>query len=247
MGHRLSTWAVVACAALLAACAPAYAASLQVSPTSVTLQAERNADGLTLRNTGTTTLHAQVRVYRWTQHDGDDRLEPTRDIAASPPMVELAPGAQQLVRVIRLTAPPTAAESAYRLIVDELPLESTGEAARPGLQFVLRYSVPVFLMPAGADEVAPVLRVRVGRDSEGPFIEIDNSGQRHAQVADLAYVDAGGGRHAVAPGLSGYVLPGARKRWPLPSTFTVSNTGTFKARINGEPVERSLSLDSTAP
>lgn len=247
MGHRLPAWAVVACAALLAACAPAFAASLQVSPTSVTLQAERNADGLTLRNTGTTTLHAQVRVYRWTQQDGDDHLEPTRDIAASPPMVELAPGAQQLVRVIRLAAPPATSETAYRLIVDELPLESTGGEARPGLQFVLRYSVPVFLLPAGADEVAPVLRVRVGRDSEGSFIEIDNSGRRHAQVADLAYIDADGARHAVAPGLSGYVLPGAMKRWSLSSTFTVSNTGTFKARINGEPVERSLSLDSTAP
>lgn len=247
MGLRRPAWAIVACAVLLAAGAPVHAASLQVSPTSVTLQAERNADGLTLRNTGTTTLHAQVRVYRWTQHDGDDRMEPSRDIAASPPMVELAPGAQQLVRVIRLAAPPATSETAYRLIVDELPLESTGGEARPGLQFVLRYSIPVFLLPQGGAEVAPALRVRVGSDGEGSFIQIDNDGLRHAQVADLAYVDAGGGRHVVAPGLSGYVLPGAHKRWQLPSTFTVSNTGTFKARINGEPVERSLSLDSIAP
>src|SRR5690606_3442687 len=217
------------------------------SPTSVTLKAGGNAAGLTLRNTGTAKLHAQVRVYRWTQEGGDDRLEPSGDIAASPPMIELPPGGQQLVRVIRLSTPPATAETAYRLIVDELPLGTTSEKAPPGLRFALRYSIPVFLLPQDANGIAPALRARVGRDGEASFIQIDNQGGRHAQVADLAYVDADGGRHAIAPGLSGYVLPGTRKRWPLPSTFTVSNTGTFKARINGEPVERSLSLDPTAP
>lgn len=227
----------------LAPCAKA--ASLQVSPTSVTLRANQNADGLTLTNTGTAPLHAQVRVFRWTQQDNEDKLEPTRDLAISPPMLELAPGAQQLVRVIRLRPPPEGVETSYRLIVDELPVE-TGKA-KQGLQFVLRYSVPVFVLPRGGVESTPALRTRIVHDRNTTFLEISNPGSQHAQVADLGYTTAGGERHAIAAGLSGYVLPGNTRRWPLPAIITVPTTGTFKARINGEPVEQSLPLDPLAP
>lgn len=230
----------------LGLCVPVHAASLQVSPTSVTLQARQNADGLTLTNTGTQPLHAQVRVFRWTQQDGQEILEPTRDLTISPPMLELAPGAQQLVRIIRLGPPPADVETSYRLIVDELPVAQAGET-RPGLQFVLQYSVPVFLMPQGDIAIAPALRARLMRDGDRSFIEIDNAGKHHAQVAELGYVAADGERHPIAAGLSGYVLPGKTKRWPLPATLIVSASGTFKARINGEPAEQSLSLDPAAP
>jgi len=241
---RTWTWAI-SCVLSLALCASANGASLQVSPTSLTIQAGRNAEGLTLTNTGTAPLHAQVRVFRWTQQDYAEKLEPAQDVAISPPMLILAPGAHQLVRVIRLAAPPADAETSYRLIVDELPV-ATGQT-KPGLQFVLRYSVPVFLLPQGEPPIAPILHTRLVRDSAQSFIEIANAGKQHAQLAELGYVTADGKRHTIAPGLSGYVLPGQTKRWPLPATFTVSTTGMFKARINGEPVEQSLPLDPATP
>lgn len=243
-GWRTRFW-MMACVLSLAPCASLYAASLQVSPTSVTLQARQNADGLTLTNTGTTPLHAQVRVFRWTQQGDEDKLEPTKDITISPPMLTLAPGAQQLVRVIRLGAPPVDAETSYRLIVDELPVDS-GEA-KQGLQFVLQYSVPVFLMPQGDAAIAPVLQARLVRAGNQSSIEISNTGKAHAQVADLVYATADGKSQAIAAGLSGYVLPGKTKRWPLPAALTVSASGTFKARINGEPVVQTLPLDKIAP
>jgi fimbrial chaperone protein len=245
MTNRLHALVRVWALAVAALAPSAHAASLQVSPTSVSLRADQRAEGLTLTNTGTAPLHAQVRVFRWTQQDNEDKLEPTRDLALSPPMLELAPGAHQLVRVIRLGPPPEDVETSYRLIVDELPVE-TGTGKR-GLQFVLRYSVPVFVLPRGADDGAPVLRTRIVRDRNGPFLEIGNSGSRHAQIADLGYMTVGGERHAIAAGLSGYVLPGNTMRWPLPAIITVPTTGTFKARINGEPVEQSLPLDPLAP
>lgn len=245
MHRRLTGAWVMAWVLSLALCASANAASLQVSPTSVTLQARQNADGLTLINTGTKPLHAQVRVFRWIQQGDEEKLEPTRDLVISPPMLALAAGAQQLVRVIRLGPPPADAETSYRLIVDELPVE-TGET-KSGLRFVLQYSVPVFLMPQGDAMIAPALRTRLVRDGDRSFIEIGNSGKQHAQVAELGYLAADGKRHAIAAGLSGYVLPGTTRRWPLPATVTVSASGTFKARINGEPVEQSLALDPATP
>jgi fimbrial chaperone protein len=228
----------------------AHAASLQVAPTSVVVQAQQGASGLTLSNTGTTDLHAQVRVFRWTQVNGEDQLEPTRDIAISPPMVKLATGAQQLVRVIRLGAP-SGSEGSYRVIVDELPVAAGGDAAidtstKPGLQFVLRYSVPVFLMPAGIADIAPELHARVTTVDGHLLLDVRNTGRQHAQLADLDYVDGSGHRTTLAAGLAGYVLPGQAKRWPLPATIASAAGGRFEARINGEADVQTLPLDAAA-
>ncbi|QDH71844.1 fimbrial biogenesis chaperone [Marilutibacter alkalisoli] len=246
----LHAWSLLLLAtfALLATGQDVRAANLQVAPTSITLQARQSAGGLTLSNTGSEPLHAQLRVFRWTQNAGEDELEATSDIALSPPMIELAPGARQLVRIVRTGPPPAGHEASYRVIVDELPTAERGDGGEPaqpsppGLQFVLRYSIPVFLMPAGARELAPALRTRL---VDGNRIEISNTGDGHAQVADLVFVGRDGQRIAIAPGLSGYVLPGQRKRWELPALFTTPPDGAFKARINGEPVERTLALDAT--
>ena len=86
----------------------AMGSGLQVAPTLVTLEATQTAGGLWLSNTGDTPLHAQVRVYRWTQEGGEEQLVPSRDLVISPPMLALEPGQKQLVRVIRVGAPPAA-------------------------------------------------------------------------------------------------------------------------------------------
>ncbi|MEI2457262.1 fimbria/pilus periplasmic chaperone [Lysobacter firmicutimachus] len=236
--------AALCCAAGFALAPAAGAGGLQLTPTQLTLSARSQADGLWLINGGDRPLQAQVRVFRWVQTDGEERFEPGRALAVSPPMLELAPGARQLVRVIRL-GPPPAEEESYRLIVDELP-PAEGER-KPGLQFVLRYSVPVFLAPAGDPAIAPALSAQLRFETDRPSLELLNQGRRHAQVADLVFVDAQQRRHPIAAGLLGYALPGQRVRWPLNAPAELlRGPGTLKARINGEPTEQALALDPPA-
>ncbi len=229
----------------------AGAASLQVAPVSLTLQATQNADGFWLSNTGDAPLTAQVRVYRWRQVDGEDQLEPTRDLAISPPMVQLPGGDKQLVRVIRLGAPPAEVETSYRVIVDELPLPDTASPAgdagrRAGLQLVLRYSLPVFLRPPMATSAAApkgmrsTLESRLFTASGKTYLEIRNDGAAHAQITDIAFVDVAGRRQTVRDGLAGYVLPGRLKQWEIPSTVSASGAGVFKAYVDGEFTDRTL-------
>lgn len=112
---------------LLLSSSVAMASGLQVSPISLSLQAKENASGLTLSNTGDNVVHAQVRVYHWSQDEKGDQLTASRGLLASPPMLELQPGEQQLIRVIRASAPPSGAgavEDAYRLSIDEIPVKS---------------------------------------------------------------------------------------------------------------------------
>ena len=227
-------------ATLLAFASPAGAASLQVAPTSLTLQAKQNADGLWLSNSGDAPVQVQLRVFRWTQVNGEDLLEPTRDLVISPPMQTLPPGERQLVRLVRTKPIPPASETGYRVIVDELPAPNKEQQ---GLQFVLRYSVPVFVLPETPTPIAPSLHTRLVEGEDGQAaIEIENHGSEHAQIADLVYTDASNKPDVVIPGLVGYVLPGQRMRWSLKSPASRFAGGAFKARINSGPIEQSLPL-----
>lgn len=212
----------------------AQAAGLQVSPVTLTLAAAQQADGLTLTNLGDAPLQAQVRVFRWTQEDGQDRLEPTRAVLLSPPMLQLPVQGQQLVRVIRAGPPPTGAvEEAYRVLVDELPVPSES-GARKGLSFVMRHSLPIFLLPAGAVPSSPQLQWRLLQDGGQVMLEAANTGSTRAQVADLSFTNASGQRTQVHAGLLGYVLPGVRMRWALQTPASVlSPGGQWQVMING--------------
>ncbi|APO97071.1 fimbrial biogenesis chaperone [Xanthomonas vesicatoria] len=220
----------------------ARAASLQLAPTSLTLSAQQTADGLWLSNSGGAPVQVQTRAYRWTQRDGQDQLEPTQELLISPPMRTLAAGERQLIRVIRAGPAPTHQEACYRIIVDELP---SADADRKGMQFVLRYSVPIFVLPPGKTGPTPTLSTQVVAGTDGNAqIQISNSGSGHAQVADLQHRIDGTAKTALN-GLVGYVLPGQTMRWSLGAPLTQFGRGTIVARINGEADERIL-LDAPA-
>jgi len=218
----------------------ASASGLQVSPIGLRLQANAQADALWLTNTGSEAIHAQVRVFRWSQADEKDVLEPSRDLVVSPPMVTIAPGDRQLVRVIRRVPPPSTTEASYRVIVDELPIDA---GDRPGLKFVLRYSVPVFLVPVGDPPLRPALQARWDDSPDGPRLRVSNAGHGHAQIADLVWHGAKGQHTVLLAGLVGYALPGSTMSWHLPQGATRTG-GVVKARINGETSESTLVVDT---
>jgi fimbrial chaperone protein len=233
------------CALLaLAAFSGAVAASgLQVAPVTLSLPPSQNADGLWLSNTGDGVIHAQVRVFHWSQDSRGDQLTPSQALVISPPMLQLAVGEPQLVRVIRLGAPPNgpgAVEDAFRVAIDELPVDMQG---KKGLQFVLHYTVPVFVEPAGSAAAPPALHWSLLRDGDHAVLQVGNSGGSHAQLAGLSFINSTGQRSEIMPGLLGYVLPGATMRWVLkPPVAVFASGGTLEASINGEKATQKLSL-----
>lgn len=249
----------------LAAVCSAQAAGLQVTPISLEVRAEEQGQALFLSNTGKTALRAQVRVQQWTQQAGQDQLAPTRDVVASPPAVEIAPGGRQMVRIVRLLPAPAAVEKTYRLLIDELPpsASSAPSSAAPGLQFLLRYSVPVFVLPpaaanigSGANTALPpgaaaptnVSQLLASVKQDGPratVLTISNRGARRAKLSKLAFVSADGQRSLLYPGLMGYVLAGQTMEWPLALPMqSLQSGGSLKAKFNDDPEEQTLPLAS---
>jgi len=216
----------------------ATASGLQVSPVSLTLQATQNADGIWLSNAGEKEVNAQVRVYRWSQSNFSDIMSPSQGLVISPPILAVKPGERQLIRVIRTRPASGEVEDAYRLSINELPLVSRGHNK---LQFVVHYSLPVFIQPDVPEPISTKLRWTVSRIGKGIFVDVYNQGNSHAQLSAATLIDSSGLRLVISPGLLGYVLPGSTMRWILPTSVSNSIHGVkLEVTINGKKTEQNL-------
>jgi fimbrial chaperone protein len=225
----------LALASLLAAASSASASGLQIAPTSIEMASAGPAQALWLTNTGDHDLRAQVRAYQWSQAGGKDQLDPTQALVASPPMLTVPPGGRQLVRIIRTGQAAGAGEQTFRLLVDELPLEA---AKGTGVQYVLRYSVPVFIGVSGQ----PSLKWSGTPGHDTLELTVSNLGSAHAQIREVGLVQPGAAEVAIVPGLLGYVLPGATMHWTiaLPAGANATNA-SLKALVNGDATDQMLS------
>ncbi len=228
--------------ALVVMARPAVAATLQISPVMIELRPKDHASGLILRNSGGQPLYGQVRVYRWTQVDGDDVLSPTQDIVASPPLIQIPAQAEQLVRLVRPAEDAAASEQSYRLLIDELP--EPGEQLADGVTIRLRYSVPVFVEPPGASG-SPQLEWTLQRSSDGWDLSVENIGTRRARISVVELVDMGGTAHLLNKGLLGYALAGQVRRWhvTLPPDTGLGGAMSLRAAVNATPVTASIRIE----
>ena len=219
---------------------PAFAASLQISPVSIEIPAPGAAATVSLRNESVKPLSAQVRVFRWTQVNGEEKLEPTNDVVSSPPTVLLAPRANYALRVVRTLKSAVAAPEAYRLLIDELPDPNRQKSG--AVTLVLRYSVPVFF--DSADISAPKIDWSVEKRGSRVVVIARNSGERHLRIAAMKVRDSNGTVVSFGAGLTGYVLARSTMQWTAAGRSSGFNPG-------GSAVITALSdlgpIDATAP
>ncbi len=233
--------ALAAAALLLATHAAADATSVRVSPILLEVVAPGSATTLTLRNDNDRPLDVQIRIFRWRQSNGVERLEPTTDVAVSPPITTLPAGVEYLVRVVRVTHRPVEGEESYRVIVDELPDQG---AARNGLvKLLLRYSIPVFFVTPAASEA----RVAWSIDRRGGHVIVAarNSGGKRLRISNLKLRDSRGAAMSLHDGLVGYVLGGAAMRWSFGSAHGGKLSGdTIKltADTDSRPIDATVKL-----
>jgi fimbrial chaperone protein len=226
MRMRSLSSSLIAAVALTAAANPAAAASLQVTPLLIEVPAPGATSTLTLRNEGPRPVNAQVRVFRWTQTNGEDLLEPTEAVVASPPLVSLASRVNYAVRVVRSSRQPVSREEAYRLVVDELPDASR---ARSGtVAIVLRQSIPVFFRPEDAG--APKLSWSVKTAGNRVTVTVKNAGERRVRIARLK-VSVGNASVTFGNGLVGYALAGSTMSWTRPAPHGL---GSGPAKISAQ-------------
>lgn len=184
------------------------AGSLSVTPIRIELSSAQRSVALTVRNGGDQSTVVQAQLVAWSQADNDDRLEPTTDILASPPIFTVAPGASQIVRIALRRAPDAARERSYRVLVTEVPGKPQPEST--GAQFALKISLPIFVDATGA-KTSPQLEWSGSRTAKGELTLIAvNTGTKHIQVKAIEVTKDGSDPDARFAGLW-YILPGQRR------------------------------------
>jgi fimbrial chaperone protein len=163
----------------------------------------------------------QVRAVAWSQQNGEERLDDTQDVLASPAVLQIPGNGSQIVRVALRGAPDTERELTYRVVFDEVP--QAAPAGFNGLRVSLRLSVPIFVTPVHGRPSAN-LQWQLLRLPGGDFeVDAKNEGTAHLQVADFdVQVGADTPLHAKT---SKYLLPGSRMTWQIKPEAPVASQG----------------------
>ncbi|MBO2915674.1 fimbrial biogenesis chaperone [Enterobacter sichuanensis] len=220
------------------------AATILLWPIDPWLAADAKATELWIQNQGNSATTMQVRIVRWKQEEGHERYTAQQDVVASPPIVTIAAGSKQLIRLIKQASVPAGVEQAYRIIVDEIPQADVKAEPAIGLKLQMRYSIPLFVYGQGIPTIkegahhAVVetrnLSWRVTQAGGQPALEVQNRGDVHVRLSQVA-LEQGGQKRTIAEGLLGYVLPGSSRSWPIPAG--VRQPERMSAQINARDAQ----------
>ena len=226
-------------ALLLAAQVVSRAGTLQVEPVLIDVAAPGAASTVTLRNEGTAPINVQIRLFRWSQVDGKEKLEPTEDVVASPPAMTMAPKTNYVARIVRVTKRPVSGEESYRVLIDQLPAPAQQHGNTVNL--LMRYSIPVFFGASARRDPAVAWTVAVS----GNRIKVtaQNGGERRIRIASLNIRDAKGKTVSFGKGLVGYVLGNSTAEWTVPAGgFATGGAAAVSAQSDGGPLEATASI-----
>ncbi len=230
---RLPRWAGIAA---LVWASHAQAGSFTVNPVRVELSAAAPTAVLQVENIERSPITIQLSTMAWAQPAGNDELQPSRDILATPQIFTLKPGATQILRIGLMRKPDAAQELGYRLLMEEIPPPPAPDFR--GLQVALRVSLPVFVKPA--TEGRPRLTASIERRAEQHWhLTLTNHGNAAARLQGLTVHPTRDPQQTLAAYPSAvYVLPGQRRELAFrPAESSLDDVMLIKAVMHGTPLE----------
>ncbi len=217
-------------AAILGVAAFLFLTAFNLEPITADLEPSGPGSVVTLRLSNPSTDPVAVRIQVLTRREDSEGRElnvPAEALfTVYPSRVVLGPKAIQLVRVQWKGDPNPAQELAFRLLVEQLPVDF-GENKRAGgsIRILTRYVGSLYVLPPQAKPDIRLTQFRAGTDKEGRkglYLEFQNLGTAHSILADLRIELSAGGQKVVFEGepLKGIdgenLLAGSRRNFFIP-------------------------------
>jgi len=221
-----------------ATAAPASASTFNISPIRVELANGHRTEALTIMNAEDSPVVIQIRVLSWSQKSGSEQLEDTRELLATPPVLQIPANGRQIIRVALRREPDPSQELTYRVIFEEVPQAAPTDFT--GLRVALRLSIPIFVAPAhgrASAEVAWASRWLANGQLE---LAATNNGSGHLQITDFE-AQFPGSLMPLRGVTSKYVLPGSRMCWTLTPPADATRQGAIP--IHGHSDQGDFSAD----
>lgn len=203
-------------------------AQVQINPVLVELGARQRTVTLTvsLSANASAPMRLQAELLHWGQGlQGQAVTEPSDDLLVTPPLIDVAPGATQVIRVALRGARQSSKELAYRLVLEDIAdaTEEIGLAPGMAIKVQMRYDVPVLVAPDGkavnalqwkpcATDATQSLKLV----TPGPYcVRLFNAGNRRVKLQELTF-EGDGWQQALAFKEGENLLAGAQREWRLP-------------------------------
>ena len=207
--------------------APVRASTFNISPIRAQLAAGHRTEALTIMNADDSPVVVQIRVVRWSQSNGAEQLDDTRELLATPPVLQIPANGQQIVRVALRREPDASQELTYRVIFEEVPQAAPQDFT--GLRVALRLSIPVFVAPAHGKPNADLAWQSRWLPNGQLELAATNSGSGHLQITDFE-AQFPGSLMPLRGITSKYVLPGSRMSWTLTPPADAKRQGAIPIR-----------------
>ena len=170
-----------------------FAEGFSLSPLKVTISPREPSSSVVVENTGEGPLVIQVRPLAWSQRDGKDVREETRDLIVNPPIFKLARGEQQLVRFASRLPPPREDERTFRAVFTEVPPREAPQG-HTGFRIALAMDIPVIFEPVAAAVSRPATW-SAERTEKGLRLRAENPGNGLYRINDVQFSAAGSALH----------------------------------------------------
>jgi fimbrial chaperone protein len=190
----------------------AFAANLNITPVRLELSGQRPYSVIQITNVGSEAITFQARIFKWGFKEENDELNATEDVILNPPLITMAPGAQQFISIGLRKPNAGDQELTYRLILEELPAKRQEEVSE--IRTLLRISIPVFAKSKA--KTTPRVVWSVKQTAEGKLrLRAENMGAAHIQIRSLKVSDAHEARLHLTTTIPVYLLQTQAHEWPL--------------------------------
>lgn len=215
---------------------PAAAADgVTIAPVVIEIGSPRKVAAITLTNNGSQAVTYQVQASAWRQRDGADLSEENDDLLVVPAIVDVPPGASQVLRVMLRSRAPAPVERSYWILLENITRD-VALAATSAVSFKLSHKLPVMIAPAGKVvhalrwlPCAPASAAASASDSAGApqaCVRLHNDGNRRVKIRAIELAGDGWRQPLVLPaGLN--LLAGAQREWSIP--LAPEQTGPVRA------------------
>lgn len=245
--HRpMNIWTKISAFILLAlANVGAHAGNFTVSSVNISMPSRQPTYALTVTNeSADEPLSMQLDAFSWSQKDGQEVYEASKDILMSPRVFNIAPAASQIVRIALRNRQDFPVEQTYRLFVKEIPSEKPLEEG--GVRVALQMNIPIHIVPSKVERKA--LEFKYIKLPDGNFaLSAYNPGNVYVKAVDVKIVDMSNGMPLESAPSVMQVLSGATKVYPLTSAGSSTQPGnTLKIQAIGEGllIEQTVSFDN---
>lgn len=205
------------------------------------IEANEKASAVWLENTGKSDAMVQVRVFKWDQTNQQDSYQEQTEIIPSPPIAKIKAGEKHMLRLTRAINTGAGKEDAYRIVVDELPinLDSNSDQNTSTVSFQMRYSIPLFAygngLGSGLSESSqkinakntlakPILSWWIKNNPQGvPELYIQNKGMKFSRLSGIQ-LSPNSEQIVLGKAAFGYILANSTMKFELDqSVFTRLN------------------------